>query len=207
MKIFNTIQELWDYCSFCPVCQKNGRQIILKVGPDAVFTLTNFDKTKTKLNLDCVYKKKNNFYRVVYKIDCLSNLFNITVPEMVIDFPEAQLPRQKVKQAYFYLYIQSDCKKCKCAASYGKDLELEILDKKISNIKLERESFFLLKEKDKFHISVNYGSNYMVVSRCQGLDDIDFEEESGKVKLPLFDFDLSDQAKLVQRIKTLILFS
>src|SRR5271166_218723 len=154
MRIFNTVQELWNYCVFCPICQEDVRQIELKVGPDDVFQLVSSNKTETQLNLECIYRKVNNHHRVKYQINCLDNTFEATLSEILIDNTQSETPRTKVKKAYFYLYIRSYCRECNSAHSYSSDLELDFFIKKISDIKMEQESFFLVAGEDKFHMGV-----------------------------------------------------
>lgn len=207
MKIFNSMQELWDYCSLCPICQLNKRDITISVGPDSVFTLTGFKKKDNSLKLECAFKKKQNVYTVEYDINCETNHFKIDVTDVKVIIEETKLPIHRVTEAYFYFYIQSRCPECECSSAHGADLELDIVDKKISNIELERESFWLLKESDKFHITVIHDRNVMLVSRCHGLDDFDYREDEKTIELPLVKLDLSNQPKMVNKIKTLILFS
>jgi hypothetical protein len=206
MKIFNSIQELWDYCSFCPVCQ-NTREMSVSVGPDDVFTLDSFSKRDSILELQCQFHKKQNIYYVSYKIDCNTNSFDVQVTNVLEKMPETKMPPDKVKKAYFFFYIQSNCQYCDCSTAHGKDLELDMLEKKVYNIGLERESHWLLNETDKFHISVIHDRDVMLVTRCYGIDEFDFREDGKSITLPLVKLDLSNQHKVVNKIKTLILFS
>ena len=101
---------------------------------------------------------------------------------------------------YFYFWIQGSCPACGCASTHGADLELDLLDKKISNIKLERESVYLA---NTYHVSLFHDSDTMLVSRSSS----DSEDDSKTIKLPLIRLDLSEPDKVINRIKTLILFS
>jgi hypothetical protein len=142
-------------------------------------------------------------------IDCLTNSFDITVSEesIVGQFSTGKPDPDKAKRAYFYFYIQGICQTCKSSAVYGKDLELDMLSKKVVDIGLESESYFLLKEKDKMHLSLMHDRNVMLASRCYS-DETKVVIEDGKsIELPLINLDLTDQAKVVNKIKTLILFS
>lgn len=181
--------------------------MLVSVGPDAVFSLNSFSKQDSVLELQCEYDKKSNIYSVEYKIDCNTNHFDVKVTNVRENMPETRLPEAKVTRAYFYFYIQSNCQGCDCSTAHGADLELDILDKKISNIQLERESFWLLNEADKYHISILHDSNVMKVTRCYGIDEFDFREDDKAISLPIVNLDLSNQQKVVSKIKTLILFS
>jgi len=211
VKIFNTVQELWDYCSFCPICQEDCRDIVISVGPDAVFELSSCDKESNFLNLKCVFTSKKSSYSVQYKIDCQSNAFAVAIVATDVHLlsVSAQSSNKKVGEAYFYFYLRSSCPKCQCASTYGTDLELDFLERKIVNIQLERESFFLLKGVDKFHITTIHDRDVIIVSRGHlvGDGELVFEEDDKKIELPMVKLDLSDQTKVVNKIKTLILFS
>lgn len=206
MKIFNSMQELWDYCSFCPICRQE-REITVSVGPDEVFELNSFVKQGSTLELHCTFRKKQNDYYIDYKIDCESNSFDVQVTDILEKMPETKLTPDKASRAYFFFYIQSNCQQCDCSNVHGKDLELDLLEKKIFNIGLERESYWLLSETDKYHISILHDSNVMKVTRCYGIDELDFREDDKPINLPIVNLDLSNQQKVVSKIKTLILFS
>lgn len=206
MKIFNSIQELWDYCSFCPVCLGN-RCISVSVGPDGVFSLKNMHKQDETLHLVCIYKKKQNLYTVEYHIDCNTNLFDVSVTNVEVVIEENQIPIDRVTKAYFYIYIRSKCYECRCSSLDSIDLEFGIVDKTITNIQLDREVFRLLNEPDKFNITVIHDVNIMLVSRCHEFDSEDYDEDSKAIRLPLVCLDLRNQDKVVNKIKTLILFS
>ncbi len=209
MKSFNSVQELWDYCSFCPICHRNCREVIVSVGPDGAFILVAAKKRDNGiLYLQCTYKNKRHIYSVDYNINCLDNTFTVDVPR-VQDLPPGETPNtQRVKEAYFFFFVEGLCRECNCTSAHGLDLELDIVDKKISNIGLERESFYLLEGKDKFHVSPIHDRSVMLVSRCYPDDEgIGFIESDKTIELPLVKLDLSDQDKVVNKIKTLILFS
>lgn len=204
MKAFNTLQELWDYCSYCPICQKSGRDMIISVGPDDVFSLIDFSKDDNFMHLHCRYTNKNNSYAVNYNIDCRDNTFNVSVADLQMMMPDTRLSPIKVKRAYFYFYMQSKCYDCMAAYTYSSDLELDMLNNNVSNIGLERESIYLLKVDDQWHISLFYETDIMHVSKYVGVDII---EEVNPIRLPLMKLDWSDQAKVVERIRTLSLFT
>jgi hypothetical protein len=197
VKIFNTLQELWDYCLICPICQNSSRRILISVGPDLVVSLNHFRKQDSSLFLQCSFNKKNNYYIIEYNIDCNTNLYDVTVTNRHINAPHHQMTDQKVMQAYFYFYIQSSCDKCVASATYSADLELLQDEKRVFNIELEREHFVLAD--DMTHrLTVLYDRDVMLASN-------DAHQKS--VELPILNLDFSDQPKLINKIKTLILFS
>lgn len=207
MKQFANIQELWDYCAYCPICLRNCREIAVSVGPDGAFILVTSKKQETSLFLQCTYKNKRNVYSVNYDINCLDNTFKVDVSH-VREIMAGEINTERVKKAYFFFFIEGLCRDCSCTSAHGLDLELDIVDRKISNIGLERESFYLLEGKDKFHVSPIHDRNVMLVSRCYPDDEgIGFIESDKTIELPLVKLDLSDQDRVVNKLKTLILFS
>ncbi len=209
MKQFATIQELWDYCSYCPICLRSCREVVVSVGPDGHFILVAAQKQDNDtLFLQCTYKNKRSIYSVNYDINCLDNTFKVTVPYVQEVAPGEVANTEKAKKAYFFFFIEGLCRECNCTSAHGLDLELDIVDRKISNIGLERESFYLLEGKHKFHVSPIHDRNVMLVSRCYPDDEgIGFIESDKTIELPLVKLDLSDQERVVEKIKTLILFS
>jgi hypothetical protein len=208
MKLFNTIQELWDYCAYCPICMRNCREVIVSVGPDGAFILVSSQKKDNNLFLQCTYKNKHSIYTVEYNLNCTDNTFLVEVPN-VIELPLGETAKpQKIKEAYFFFFVEGICNECNCATAHSLDLELDIVDKQISKIGLERESFYLLEGKDKFHVTPIHDRNVMLVSRCHVDDEqFGFSESNKTIELPLVKLDLSDQEKATNKIKTLILFS
>ena|ERR1700678_3763269 len=197
MKTFNNIQELWDYCLFCPICRENCRDIKVSVGPDMVFIMNSHEKTETMLNFCCNYKSESYTYTVDYKINCIDNTFIMTVP-VAKPNNETYL---KASEEYFYFYIQGICKNCNSTAAYGNDLELNVLTKKVTNIKLDLEafSFYTGTYSNMFSLEIDHIENVIWVACLPG---------DGKyTQLPLFELDFIDQNRTVEKIKTYILFS
>lgn len=208
MKQFATIQELWDYCAYCPICLRNCREVVVSVGPDGAFILVTAKKQENALYLQCTYKNKRNVYSVNYDINCLDNTFKVDVSHVREIAPGEEINTDRIKRAYFFFFVEGLCRECHCTSAHGVDLELDIVDRKISNIGLDRESFYLLEGKDKFHVSPIHDRNVMLVSRCYPDDEgIGFIESDKTIELPLVKLDLSDQDRVVNKLKTLILFS
>src|SRR6202790_4152350 len=129
---FNTLQELWDYCERCPVCHQNGRTMSVSVGPDAVFNLYYWHQDKATLLLQCEYYHKSTVYSIEYTINCLSNSFTVQVSPGKTLTGFTVPSRNKINEAYFYFYIQGICDLCGNSASYGNDIELDMLNKLVA---------------------------------------------------------------------------
>src|SRR5574337_519053 len=200
---FNNIQELWDYCSYCPICTRKCREVVVSVGPDDHFILVDFEKEGTNLQLQCTFKNKSHIYSAEYNIDCLNNSFSVKIPK-VQSVPEGETAEpERATRAYFFFFLEGLCRECNCTSAHGKDLELRVIDNKIFDIELERENFYLLEGKDKFHVSPIHDRNVMQVNRCYPDDDgISFNESKKIIELPLVKLDLADQERVVSKLKT-----
>lgn len=207
MKIFNTVEELWDHCLFCPVCQDPDRYVDITVGPDEHFEIEDWEADGSQLRLTCNFRfdrtdKKNRAskYSATYLIDCQQNTFKLTTngPDPVIANHAAGF------ELFFHIFAK--CEKCNCSYINTADLELNNKDHIISNIQIDRDSVYMIGEKDKYHITLSHDRNVMMVSRCQ-MKDNTIEDEESVIELPLVNLDFSNHSKVVNKIKTLILFS
>lgn len=205
MKLFNTIQELWDYCQYCPICARNCREVIATVGPDYSFLLIDYSKYESKLDLHCTYKKKGNVFNIDYHIDCKENTFRVGEPRTVSVSLDPLKP-EKVKSANFYFFIEGICHECNSSSTNSQDLEFDLESSTIYNMGLERENFYLSDADEHFHITPIHDRNVMLVSRLYQNGQVGFSE-SKTIELPMVKLDLSDQARTINKLKTLILFS
>jgi hypothetical protein len=195
MKILNSVQELWSYCLYCPICKDVCRDVSVSVGPDDQFQVVFSDKDNHILSVQCLYKNKDKKVHVTYLIDCLKNTFEIEGGD------------ESLAKTYCYFYIQSDCRRCDATHTNGTDLELNLEDKQVYNIGIEREGIYLLNTKDKYHITMSYDNNTMLVSKCFQDDEGMIIDDNKVARLPLVKIDFSKPRKAANRIKTLLVFS
>ena len=191
MKILNTVQELWSYCLYCPICRDTCRDPQVSVGPDDNFQIVFSEKEDHILSIQCLFKRKTP---VTYLVDCLKNTF-----EIVGDDPALQ-------DTYCYFYIQSVCRQCDATHTNGTDLELNLESKQVYNIGVEREGIYLLSTKDKYHVTFQYDNKTMLVSKCFEEDGM-IIDDNRVANLPLVNIDFSKPRKAANRIKTLLVFS
>lgn len=210
MKALNTLQELWSHCLFCPICRDVVRDVEVSVGPDEAFSITKWEKDNHILKLDCIFKAKKQKYRTVYSINCLDNSFVVDISEPTHTSASSDTYKRvdKASAPYFFFYIYSDCRKCDNTHTNSSDLELDLLNRKVTNIGLEREGIYLLTEKDKYHLTLCHDSNEIELSKMfydEGMDTL--VDDNKTINLPLIDFDFSNIKKVVNKIKTLLVFS
>jgi hypothetical protein len=202
MKIL-TLQQLWSHCLFCPVCQDITRSIYISVGPDEATELQSFKKDNHILHLHCQLNLGNRKFFNKYQINCLDNSFTFDISEP--ELSERSVTR--ASSAYFYFIINSDCRKCNSSYSNSGDLEFDFLNHKITNVGIERDSVYLLNQKDKFHITTMYLDKEMIISQCYQDDDGGIIDDNKPFTLPIISFDYSKPRKVVNKIKTLLVFS
>jgi len=221
MKKFETLQLLWNYCTFCPICRTNCRDISISVSPDNIFKLISFKKEDELLKLYCTYRqRKQDKYKANYVINTLTGKFGVEVLEMMdsidsemnadtnLDEEEKYRLRVKVSKTYFYFYINGDCKVCNAASINSTDIELNWDGESITNIGIEREGIFIILPKDKYHLSILYDSNKTLINKCL-IDKLSYDilDSDKMFECPIINFDFSNLQKVVNKIKTIITFS
>lgn len=204
-KTFDSLQQLWSYCLFCPLCQEITRDLHVAVGPDDVFTLGDYDKKNHFLTLECIAKIKRRKYNVNFHINGLDNTFDVDFAETVSENHDCII--EKSKLPYFYFYIQGDCWQCDSTFAASTDLELNLLDKKIYNIGLETETIFVSNESIQYHITINYNDNNMIITRCRENENGTMVDDDKPFHSPIVDLDLSNPDKVIRKIKTILVFS
>lgn len=209
MKTLNTLQELWEYCQYCPICKAPSREITISAGPDNHFKAHDYKKIDHQLLLDCTYKVFNDryrveCYRVEYSIDCLTGTATLDVSDTQLQIAGFG---NKATKSYFYFYLHGDCKNCEGSYINSSDIEFDPITKTFSGFTVERESFFLTRTKDMFHVSLLHDQKIMEISRCS-MDEYGFILDNDRIfESPLISLDFSDYDKIINKIRTLILFS
>jgi len=207
MKIFASLQELWNYCLICPICQKSCRTILLSVGPDYCFKLNSFVKLEDKLILNCCFHNLSNMYcDIIYNINCLDNSFNITFSkdyvssyldekyEVVID------KKVVIKHPYFYFYFNVNCEKCSNTHLFSDDIELN--KDYLYNLAIDREGMYCSNEHDNYYVSYNYIDNNMFVFEKIYKPYTNTKPIAIK---SIISIDFSNIDKAIKKIKTLLL--
>lgn len=202
-KIFNNIQELWSHCLFCPMCQNVSRKIFITVHPDEVFELKSFEKDNQFLILHCLIRLMNKRHQSIFTINCLDNTFQFDI----YNTSQSKMPVEKASSPTFCMCIQARCHKCDNASIYSEDIELDLLKGLINNIKIEYESIYVSDGINEYFIQIWHNRNNMLIGRCFEDDNGSWIDEENAVHLPIVAFDFSNTAKIINKIKILLLFS
>jgi hypothetical protein len=211
MRIFNTVQELWSHCLFCPLCQVPSRTITLQVGPDDQFTLDGnipYHRIGSDLLIyssfqidrqDPDYVKGN--IATTHIINCVDNTFELQVSDT------NPLLAEKAKKSYFYFYVYANCSLCDNSYVNSTDIEFDPEKKIVYNLQMDREGYYLLSEEDSYHVTTSHDRHVVMVSRVE-VPETGVRIDNEKVlELPFFNLDVSNLSKAINKIKTLILFS
>lgn len=203
MKIFNTFQELWNYCLYCPVCLEDSRTIHMDLEPAILTSHTLSEKTEDHYIINFHLLMKTMAHHVQFDINCLNNSVETTF------ISETKSNRDLGSSSpYIYMNLFSECSKCEgCSNVDSSAVEIDFLSKKILNIGLNKESIYFLKPKDKYHVTFEYKSNMMYITRCVVEKDGSILDENSIFKFPIINLDLTNQEKCVNKIKTILIFS
>lgn len=203
MKSFNSLQELWDYCAFCPVCQESCRKVQPQVGPTN-YEVQSIEKLDNILEIKTSIRFRGTKYSVDFHIDCMSNTVQSTINSHPDDGDE---PPKGADRAFTYLRLSSDCGKCGCTHSNSSEMEMPLINGVLSPTAVDREGLYLLDQSDKYHITLIYDRKVMLVSKCYLESDSIPVDDNRVLELPLVQFDFTNMDRVVNKIKTLILFS
>lgn len=197
----STLQELWDYCEFCPLCQSAGRQITISFVPSDGMSKLEWKKKNEDLIVKLSFKIGSFRFWARFNIDCLNNSF-------IFSLEDLNVPIDSEATHTAAMYLTGDCLVCNCTYALSK-ANLDLLTGQISNIRVTREGLHILSESDKFHILVYHKKNELRISQYVTMDDdVDTLIDLNKViTLPMIDLDLTNIPRLVSKIKTMIIFS
>jgi hypothetical protein len=202
MKSFANIQELWEFCELCPMCQKQSRTIHISAGPEHIWDVVRFSYQNDSIIIFCTYKYKQKRYFVDLKLSNLEKTFDLKFRSKSFA-PLKEEIILHLKETDLCFDIQSDCKNCQYSTAASESIELDIKNGKFGSLRLEREKFLLEREKDKYLVTFWHGDNTMRVAKWNSQTF----EEGKEIKLPLTTLDLTNQAKVIDKLKTYILFS
>jgi len=196
----DTLQQLWEYCQFCPICQKPCRDVVVSVGPDDNFRMIDYSKQDNLLHIRCDYYFEDTAQtEVTYIINCDTHKYELQMLDE--GMPETQFP--------FYFYLNANCD-CNNASISSIDIEIkwaEATCQIYERFLIDQEDIYLITGQEGYHITLRSNQSRMVVSklifsRTGGLIDDGVEQT-----YPFVNFDYTDIDKSIHKLKTIILFS
>lgn len=204
MKIFNTLQKLWSYDLYCPICGDICREISVVCGPDGIWKTLQTTKLDNVLKLETELTHKKEKCNVSFFIDCVTNKFEYYISTDC----EAFCYAEKAKNSDLFFHLESDCKRCLGSWTISNDVNLNFSTKMVENFSLEGEEVWF---DDKFIINYNYMKNVMTIDKVIQKKKLsgDFIDSSmGKpLPLPIVEFDFKNKKKTLNKIKTMLVFS
>lgn len=188
MRNFKNINELWNYCSYCPVCKLFDRNISALIISPSLRSIS-FIKDNDKLFMNCE-TVDNIHVQINIEIDCENN---------------ALLDDKLICETDFYLYLTAHCK-CDMSNVSSNNMYFEL--GKISNsIGIEQESVYFINEKEGFHLSLFHTSENILFSKL--IKNEYFENSfinDAIITTPIFNLDLNDSEKCFNKLKTIMVF-
>lgn len=213
MKLFNNLQELWDYALYCPICKDMCRDISLSLNPDDIFKPDPPFSKDELLIINFTAAVKNTFNSVSLvegklKINCLTNQFVI---EDLSQLPSTFIPILLKKMAYakyvMELFLYSNCLICGDSSIHSNDIELDFSSFSLKEIKLGLETVEIEVDSSKiYRVHQEYDSNLTLIEEYYTLDD-GRRKRKATYSHNLLNIDFSDLKKAFSRIKTILVFS
>jgi len=191
MKIFNTFQELWAQCLFCPICQDICRAITINSDSQGV-EIEDWSKKEQIVSISVLMtipslKLKN--HKAQYDIDGINNSFSTSFKEKA---PELSFN------------VVSVCEKCLTTFMVSSSCTLDVRSGKIYNIGIDKENAILSDGKHNYSVTLLYYSDKMLVSKHK-VDELMSEHDTSD--FPLVKLDFSHPKIALNKIKTMLLFS
>lgn len=199
--IFNNLNELIKYLKHCPIC--NGSRTI-DISPDDSFVGRGYSLYAPYLYdnyLVLVSRKSTRQTLPIIKINLKTN--SIYLLEV-----DGCLPIKSFlnKWSNAILSIDCDCKECDKSFSNSNDMYLDFQSMTIKDLDIAREGYDIYFEGQTYQVTINYFSDYMLVSKYNKVGNVDVLSME-EVQLPIINIDFSDVSKVVSRIKTLLTFN
>jgi hypothetical protein len=200
MKKFSTLQDLLKYMQYCKICNESCRKFYVSTGPDDIFTIKNYHIYGRSFIIvgNCYIK---NPKIISFTINCQNNTFDFSIKEKDTNY---NINFNKANKPYLYFYIYSKCYKCDSYESNSSDIELDLFRHKLNGIGMEHETLYVLNDDVGFKIEYEYNENIVNISEYNK----NVINKKALFALPdSLALDFSDKDKLLNKLKTMILFS
>lgn len=191
MRNFNNINELWDYCAYCPICKLSTRDLSATI-KSPLLTSISWSKDDDKLVIVCeeVVNDESKI-QINFEIDCINNIL-LNSDSLIFDTDT-------------FLYLTARCK-CDMSNISSTNMFFE-LGKIVSPIGIEQESVYFLNDKENFHLSLFHTSENILFSKLikNELFENSFINDA-IITAPIFHMDLNDSEKCINKLKTIMVF-
>ena len=179
----------------------------MSIGPEDSTKLVQHKKTAT--NLIITFKALLiQSYKITINIDCNKNSFSLTIKEI----PDKSKNISSASNI-FYIYFNAECKHCLKTYCSSSDIEIDILNSKIGSCELERDAVLVNIDNRNYLIfyrndtSCDPSVKKMFIYDCKYEYDLMTPKIGTEIEIPITKFDYSDLDKVIQKIKTLLIFS
>lgn len=219
MPEFQNLKQFIDHLSYCKYCKKE-RDFRIQFGPENLFKIDFHSLSRDQLLIKTIYKYSTvseddledgqPFPCTKFNIQFTFNL-ELGTCNIIIDGPFQEVSKEKVTNKAsspdIYMFLMGVCLDCHSFAE-SNDITIDILNKEFSPFLLEREIYLLVGTEDKYHIEYDYRflPHTMYLSKLEETNS-PFKKYIHKVEFPIYSIDVSDEAKALARIKTLLTFS
>lgn len=211
MKSLNSIQDVWDYCLSCPLCYSK-RSVSITVNTDYL-TLVKYEKDNNKLTIHKMYGKEEKESSIL--IDCTTNsvisqnIYHAPLSKNDnIDIRDSSTKMTEVVHDRLFFSIHGFCQSCHRTQINGNDIIVDLTNNRIIyDNSIQKENFYLSHMEDKFHISLLYYNDSIVVSRYNTDQYGSFITVGSIFYGKMIECDITNQQKLINKLKTLLIFS
>lgn len=188
MKKFNNLEELWNYCSFCPICQNNSREMEVSVVEfEDIIKEYSFIKNKEILEIISEDKFQNTY---INKINCLTNKVEM------MTFPS--------EFGYFTIAGACDIHLNRSVSRSHFSLKANVLETSLCCI--EHEYFSYLFEDNHILVMFNHNSDKTTISFSK-IDKSNRYRISLRISLDyLLDIDFTNEQNMINKLKTILVF-
>ncbi len=196
MKLFDNIQNVWEYCNKCPICQSNCKASIVVYAD--YLKMIGYEKEGNALHIHLVYDQTKR--KVSISIDCNTH---IILAQDIYDEKFEELYEDRL-----FLTFHGSCDQCKRFQINSNEILIDLMKNYIdSDNSIQRESFYLSCMEDNFHVSLLYYNSTMIVSRYIENKSGEFITTGNVFYGKMVNCDLVNQSKIINKLKTLLIFS
>lgn len=203
------LNQLWDKCSYCRVCQDHTHEITVSLFPDRSFKGLTFIKSGNTLTLSSYLKIGTYQLHITHTIDCLNDTFEFSADEETergMDLDKSLAEEQicyRVDRSYAEFWLDGNCRKCRSHICTN-DIPLNLKTRKLENLGIETETIQL----KPYEIICHPDRNEMEVSKKENLYTLTITYPPPKrLTLPLIELDFTNPKEAIDHLETLLVFA